>query len=44
MPYKASGTNVMIKKEGRWVLFMRHKTKEAAMKFAKALNANVRHK
>ena len=43
MPYKVSGTTVMVKRRGRWVALKRHKSKKAAEEHAAALRKNVRH-
>lgn len=44
MPYKASGKNVLVFKNGKWVLYKRHTSAEKARRHAAALNINVRHK
>ena len=43
MPYKVSGTTVMVLRRGRWVALKRHKSKKKAEAHAAALNRNVRH-
>jgi len=44
MPYKASGSNVMIKRGSKWVILKKHPNPEAARKHAAALNINVHRK
>lgn len=43
MPYKASGTRVLVKRGNRWVVLKVHPTAEKAKRHARALNANVHH-
>jgi len=44
MPYKASGKTVLVKKGGRWVVYKVLDSAAAAVRMARALNANVGHK
>ena len=44
MPYKTSGTKVLVKRGGKWRVLKTHKTEAEAKRHCKALNANVKHK
>lgn len=44
MPYKTSGSWVMVKKGGKWKRLKQHPSKAKATAHARALNANVKHK
>lgn len=43
MPYKATGSTVLVKKGGKWQVFRRGKNPANAQAQAAALNANVDH-
>ena len=42
MPYKVSGTTVMVEKDGKWQVLKKHATRAKALAHMKALYANVK--
>ena len=42
MPYKVSGTTVMVEKDGKWKVLKKHPTRAKALAHMKALYANVK--
>ena len=43
MPYKVSGSSVMIQKGGKWVVLKKHESHEKAVAHLRALYANTEH-
>ena len=43
MPYKLSGSRVMVKRGTRWRVLKTHPTRKKALAHLRALKANVRH-
>jgi hypothetical protein len=41
MPYKVSGTNVMVQRNGKWVLFKKHKTHAEAVAQVQAIEISL---